>query len=67
VINEVQKKQWAADYSGKYDEKNIVSYNGGGAGNSWAYGHGKKGPELEEMIMESIWTETERCDRLLVH
>lgn len=65
VIAEVNKKQWAADSIWKYDEKNFVSHNGGGAGNNWAYGHGTKGPELEETIMECVRKEVERCDRLL--
>lgn len=65
VITEVNKKQWAADSVWKYDEANIVSHSDGGAGNNWAYGHGKKGPELGGMIMETVRKEVERCDRLL--
>jgi tubulin delta len=64
VITEVKKKQWAADSVWKYDEANIIAHSGGGTGNNWAYGHGKKGPELKEMIMESVRKEVERCDTL---
>jgi tubulin delta len=64
VITEVNKKQWADGSEWKYDEINIIAQSAGGAGNNWAYGHVKKGPELKEMIMESVRKEVERCDRL---
>jgi tubulin delta len=65
VLAEVKKKHRDVDSLWKYDETNIISHKGGGAGNNWAYGHGKKGPEFEEMVMESVRKEVERCDRLL--
>lgn len=64
VITEVNKKQWAAGSEWKYDEANIIAHSDGGTGNNWAYGHVKKGPELKEMIMESVRKEVERCDML---
>jgi tubulin delta len=65
VLTEIKKKHRDVDSLWKYDETNIISHKGGGAGNNWAYGHGWKGPEFEEMVMESVRKEVERCDRLL--
>jgi tubulin delta len=64
AIAEINKKQWAADSVWKYDKRNIIAHSDGGTGNNWAYGHVKKGPELKEMIMESVRKEVERCDTL---
>jgi tubulin delta len=65
VLSELKKKHQDIHALWKYDETNIISHKGGGAGNNWAYGYGRKGPELEEMIMESVRKEVERCDRLV--
>lgn len=64
VLTEVKKKNCDIDALWKYDETNIISHNGGGAGNNWAYGHGSKGPEFEEIFMEGVRKEVEKCDRL---
>jgi hypothetical protein len=45
--------------------RNNMSHNGGCAGNIWVCGHGRKGPEWEEMVMERYKKEVEKCNRLL--
>ncbi|KAJ9573858.1 hypothetical protein L9F63_008782 [Diploptera punctata] len=62
VINDIKKKQSGLHW--EYNSNNVISSKGGGTGNNWAFGYGKKGPELKETVLECVRKNIEDCDML---
>lgn len=62
VVEELLRKQ-SSNSQWMYNRKSCA-IGSGGAGNNWALGYQRKGPELLESVSEALRVENEKADRL---